>query len=57
MVTIKTSFFPEARGARGEGGVEKVKSDEGKKKVKSLQYRLEPLGVPLYHFSFCTDLE
>lgn len=32
MVTIKTSFFPEARGARGEGGVEKVKSDEGKKK-------------------------
>lgn len=25
--------------------------------VKSLQYYLEPLGVSLYHFSSCTDLE
>lgn len=45
----------------GEGGREKVRRRDFKKKKRkeneSLQYHLKPLGVSLYHFSSCTDLE
>lgn len=56
LTIIAASYLQgERRGKKGEErGLGRKKK---KKKVKSLQYYLEPLGVSLYHFSSCTDLE
>ena len=55
FTTTAASYLYGGEG-RGEGE-EKGFQKKEKKKMRSLQYHLKPLGVSLYHFSSCTDLE
>ena len=58
FTTIAASYLH--WGVGGEAGKGEEKGFQKKKKRKeneSLQYHLKPLGVSLYHFSSCTDLE